>query len=966
MITLPLWLIFAANPPPPHPAEAPLPEKIEFNKHIRPIFSDTCFHCHGPDAHEAKGKLQLHDFLHATKPLDSDASLRAIVPGKPEDSEALKRIFSDDPDELMPPPDSHKVLSERQKELVKKWISQGATYQDHWSYQKVVRPAALPAQTAKAADLLIAKGLKEAGIAASPAASREQLIRRLAFDLTGLPPKAALLKKYLADQAPDALDRCADELIAAPAFGERLAVHWMDVVRAAGTAGFHGDQDQPLSPYRDYIIRAFNQDKPFDQFTREQLAGDLLKDGDEDARIASCYNRLNAQTKEGGAQPGEYLAKYQADRVRNTAQAWLGSTLGCAECHNHKYDPFTQKDFYAFGAFFADLEDVGVYNVDIFGKNSGNNDSFQPELIAGLPKAEAQVQEKLWAVRKNQLAATRAAVKKAGTPCPIETIKADEGSVFAVQPDGSVLAGKTAAGTENLHFSASLPAGTRYLRLRFKPLPGGKGHSFAPDGNFYIHRFAVKNAEGKPQAVAAYAADAWNPSFHPNHLQSAGQAHHSYGWSPGPEMPGEDHVLLVELKKELGGKVEFLLECNSSLSQQIPVHFSLECSPADETYKNARAELDKTESELSGFRKKGGVPVMNSRSVEPRQVRLLNRGNWMDLSGEVMQAAPPACVPPALPAAKKLNRLDLAEWMLSSENPLTARVFVNRIWALYMGAPLSAKAGDFGSQGEFPSNPELLDLLAADFMKDWSVKNLVRAIVRTEAYRRSCAATPEQLAADPKNRLYGRQSPRRLESEFIRDHALALSGLLVDVSGGRASYPYQPAGFYASLNFPTREYPVSQDDQQWRRGVYMHWQRTFLHPFLQNFDAPNRQDCTPLRARSNTPLQALSLLNDPQFVEAASFFAQRIEREAHGDDETRIRWAVKLALGREAAPDEVAALLKVRQLDLASYAKDPAAAAKLLGAGIARRPWDADAASVASWTGVARALINSSEFITVY
>ncbi len=297
---------------------------------------------------------------------------------------------------------------------------------------------------------------------------------------------------------------------------------------------------------------------------------------------------------------------------------------------------------------------------------------------------------------------------------------------------------------------------------------------------------------------------------------------------------------------------------------------------------------------------------------------------------------------------------------------LTARVFVNRIWALYMGAPLSNKAGDFGSQGEFPSNPDLLDLLAADFMKDWSVKNLIRAIVRTEAYQRSCVTAPKQLSADPQNRLYARQSPRRLESEFIRDHALAVSGLLVDEQEGQQSYPYQPAGFYASLNFPTREYPVSQDDQQWRRGVYMHWQRTFLHPFLQNFDAPNRQDCTPLRARSNTPLQALSLLNDPQFVEAASFFAQRIEREVHGDDESRLRWAVKTALGRNASADEIAALLKVRRLDLATYANDPAAAAKLLGAGLARRPWDADPASIASWSGVARALINSSEFITVY
>ncbi len=669
--SLSLWLILAATPN-PAPQEAPLPDKVEFNQHIRPIFSDTCFHCHGPDEHKAKAKLQLHTFAKATAPLDSDPKLRAIVPGKPDESEAVKRLFTDDQDEVMPPPDAHKVLTDRQKQLIKKWVAQGAKYQDHWAYNKVMRPAGLPAETAKAADALIAKGLKDAGLKASPAASREQLIRRLAFDLTGLPPKPTLLKKYLADESPDALSRCADELLASPAFGERLAVHWMDVVRAGGTAGFHGDQNQPITPYRNYIIRAFNNDKPFDQFTREQLAGDLIPGGDEDARIASCYNRLNAQTKEGGAQPIEYLSKHMSDRVRNTAQAWLGSTLGCAECHNHKFDAFTQKDFYAFGAFFADLEDVGVYNVDIFGNGSGNNDSFQPELIAGLPKADAALQEKLWSDRKTQLAAARAAVKVAAKPCPIESIKADEGSIFAVQPDGSVLAKSTAAGTENLHFSTTLPAKTRFLRLRFKALPSGKGHSFAGDGNFYLHRVAIKTADGKAQPVTSYFADTWNPSFNPDHLLSAGQAHHSYGWSPGPELPKDEHVLLVELQQEVTGKVAILLECNSSLSSQIPAHFSLESSIAEETYKRVRADLNKTESELASFRKKGGQPVLNSRSVTPRQIRLLNRGNWMDLRGEVVEAAPPAVLNSKLPADNKLTRLDLANWMLSPENPLTA------------------------------------------------------------------------------------------------------------------------------------------------------------------------------------------------------------------------------------------------------------------------------------------------------
>ena len=939
----------------------PLPDKVEFNQHIRPIFSDTCFHCHGPDLHNVKAKLQLHDFAHAIAPLDSDPKLHAIVPGKPEESEAVKRIFSADPDEIMPPPDAHKTLSNYQKQLIRKWVTQGAEYQQHWSYQPVRRPAGLPAATSLAADLLIAKGLKAVALTASPQASREQLIRRLAFDLTGLPPRPALLQKYLADTAADALERCTDELLASPAFGERLAVHWLDVVRAGDTAGYHSDQDRPIEPYRDYLIRAFNADKPFDQFTREQLAGDLIPGGDEEQRIAACYNRLNSASKEGGAQPGEYLAKYSADRVRNTAQAWLGATLGCAECHNHKYDPYTQKDFYAFAAFFADIDEVGVNDITTFGDYSTENSLFHPELITGLPPATAATQEKLWQERRTEIdLSRRAVVNSLFAACSIKNLVAAEGSVFTVQADGSVLAKSTTAGREDLRLSLEVPANTRFLRLQFKPLATGQGHSFAPNGDFFIHHLDISGTDGRPRAVNGYFADRWNPSYHPDNLLRS-----NYGWSPGPEEPERDHFLLIELKEAIAGLVTLHLECNSGYPSQIPAHFGVAAAAAVVDYSNHRAELARIDAELRTLRSKGR-PVLSVRRVAPRQIRILDRGNWMDISGEVVQPATPACLTATPPQDKQLDRLDLANWMTSRDNPLTARVFVNRIWALLLGSPLSNKAGDLGSQGDFPSNPELLDLLAADFMKDWSVKNLIRSIVSTAAYRRTCSTEPQLLAKDPANRFYARQSPRRLEAEFIRDHALVLGGLLVEEIGGAKSYPYQPPGFYDSINFPKREYPVSRDKQQWRRGVYMHWQRSFLHPFLQNFDAPNRQDCTPLRARSNTPLQGLSLLNDPQFVEAAAFFAQRIVREGQGDDASHIRWAVQTALGRGPNDVEVAALLQVRQLDLASYGQDPATATKLLGAGLARYAPEAQLTAIATWTGVARALINSSEFITVY
>jgi hypothetical protein len=755
---------------------------VEFNADIRPLLASQCYQCHGPDEKTRKAKLRLDNREEAI-------AAGAIVPGKPEESELIRRICAEDARERMPPPAAKKpAITAEQLALLKRWIAEGAKYSEHWSFAKLSRPA-VPAISNPRSELrnpidhFILAQLEQVGLAPAPEADRITLIRRLYLDLTGLPPPTEAVRAFLADRSPDAYEQLVDRLLASPHYGERLAMWWLDLVRYADSIGYHSDNPMNVSPYRDYVIASFNANKPFDQFTIEQLAGDLLPNPSLEQRVASAYNRLLQTTEEGGAQAKEYEAKYAADRVRNYGQVWLGGTILCAECHNHKFDPYTQADFYSMAAFFADIQEAAV----------GRREN-------GMLVPTAEQQQRLDAL------------------------------------------------------TARIAEATQRLRIRAAILPSA--------------------------ALVAERADL------------------------------------------------------------------------------AAATRTKAELEAS-------IPrVLVTISGPPRTVRLLPRGNWLDESGPVMTPNTPAFLPPLPKKAQRYTRLDLARWTVAPENPLTARVFVNRLWKLFYGHGIARSLEESGAQGQLPTHPELLDWLAAEFQQRWDVKHLVRLMVTSSTYRQSSVESALHRERDPNNRYYARQSRWRLDAEFVRDSALAISGLLNPTLGGPSVKPYQPPGYWAALNFPPREWQKDTGDKVYRRGMYTHWQRSFPHPAMLAFDAPSREECTCERPRSNIPQQALVLLNDPEFVEAARVFAQHTIQKGGTGDDTRIAWAFERATSRPPRPEEQHVLLRVLHKHRMDYANQPGQAKQLLTVGDAPVPKDIEPVELAAWTNVCRVILNLHETIT--
>jgi hypothetical protein len=759
-----------------------------YNRDIRPILSDRCFACHGPDgnAREAELRIDTQDGAHE----------RVIVPGDPDASELVSRIEMDDPDLQMPPAHAKKPpLSAREIKLIRDWIAAGAKYERHWAYippQRGTLPNVNDASwPLNEVDRLVLAKIEAASLTPSEEADRLTLVRRLYFDLTGLPPTAEQIDEFARDESPDAYEKLVDRLLASEAYGERMASWWFDLVRYANTVGYHGDQEHHITPYRDYVIKSFNENLPFDQFTIEQLAGDLLPEPTMWQLVASGYNRLLQTTHEGGAQDAEYRAKHLADRVRNLSETWLGASVGCAECHDHKFDPFTQDDFYSLGAFFADVDHHGAFD-----KVAGNTSPSErpPEMMA-------------WTL-----------------PVYREIVKVDE----EIAKLEASLTGEIEGG-----WRQTLKRLTRRRRQRV----------------------------------------------------------------------------------ELEGQFE---------------------------------------------------PTMVTQAIEPRETRILPRGNWLDPSGAVVEPHVPRFMEQLDVEGRRANRLDLARWLVSRDQPLTARVLVNRLWQRFFGVGLSKTLIDIGSQGEWPPNQELLDWLAVDFMENgWDVKRLVRQMVTSRTYRQSSQPRAELEAVDPDNRLAARQTRCRLDAEQIRDNALAISGLLVmQTGGGEISKPYQPAGYYATLNFPTREYEPSTDSSQFRRSVYVHWQRQFIHPWLLAFDAPTREECTAQRAVSNTPSAALVLLNDPCFVEAARALATRALTADAADDRGRLDWAWHEATGRRAGDEELRLLDELLDEHREYFGQHAAEAKSLTEVGMSAKDQNHDPAELAAWTSVCRALLNLDETIS--
>jgi hypothetical protein len=1009
-------------------------EPVSFNRDIRPIMSDTCFHCHGNDAGTREAGMRLDVRAAALK--ETEGGVVPIVPGDPDSSAIIRRIF--DTDDPMPPESAHKPLSKAQKELFRRWVAEGAEYEPHWAYAPLSRPA-LPVgfETANPVDAFIQARLAEKGLRPASEAPPHVLARRLALDLTGLPPEAALP----AGSAAKTDAALVDALLASPHYGERMAVWWLDIARFADTVGFHGDQNQRIFPYRDYIIKAFNTNKPFDDFTREQLAGDLLPNPTPEQRVATGYNRLNMMTREGGAQPKEYLAKYGAERVRSVAAAWFGSTFGCAECHDHKFDPISARDFYELQAFFADVKQWGVYSNYGYTpepelRGFDNDHPFPPELQVESPwlkKRHDRLQKRLTneiAVTAKRLVADPAAQAAQAewesrvapflqshaegwlTVTPTETRIVKNGKPLldreaTVSPGQTVSSGKPLDGGEAIEVVASLDGIPAIAAVRLT----ADIAAIEPDkragvaGSRLTLSLAIHPAEGKPRPVKLHAGEATvkRPVYRSG-SEVPGLAHEwrlpfdmpegvppVATWLTDPMViaPGErlvgtiggDGKLPVQIAISPLGAAEPTLVATATDRDALTAAASTR-APEQAARATAafflstafdRAAFDRVHmlaKELDGLFEGRTWTLVTEAAADPLTVRVLPRGNWQDESGPVVLPATPGFLPGRMESTeeRRLTRLDLANWLVSDVNPITPRAVMNRLWTVFFGTGLSAAVDDLGSQGELPSHPQLLDWLACEFRESgWDIQHMIRLIVSSHTYRQSSVLQPAAFAIDPANRLLASQNPRRLEAEFVRDNALAIAGILnLEDIGGPSVKPYQPAGYYEALQFPNRDYLADADPRQWRRGVYTHWQRTFLHPMLANFDAPARDECAAARTLSNTPQQALTLLNDPIFVEAARMFAERLVAESSPhDDAGRIRLAYRLALNREPRAAEAASLASFLAAQRRAFAATPADAEKLLAVGHSPRP-DFDPVEHAAWTQLARVLLNTQEVITRY
>ena len=830
-------------------------KRVDFNRDVRPILSENCFFCHGPDKGHREADLRLDQ---KEGLLASHDDVRIVAPGDPGESELFRRIISDDPDERMPSKGSGKALTEKQVSTLKAWIEQGAEYQGHWSFLPPKRPEVPsidePGFARNAIDRLVLARLREAGLRPSAEADRATLLRRLSFDLTGLPPTPSEVRAFLADPAPDAYERQVDRLLASPRFGERMAQYWLDLVRFADTIGYHSDTPRNIWPYRDYVIRAFNEGMPFDRFTVEQLAGDLLPDATIEQKVASGYNRLLQTTEEGGAQAKEYEAKYAADRVRNVSEVWLGATMGCCQCHDHKFDPFTTREFYGFAAFFADVSESAVGARE---PGMPLPDPSQSAELARLDESIAGAKAKLEATEADQSAGQAEWERQHSRDVEWTTLEPESATVAGEsslrKESGGVLKsdGKVAA-KETYTVTARADLG-RITAVRLEALDDddlpGRGPGLASKGNFVLSEFKVSasgsDPDAKPdplklrRAVADFAQEGHS-------VAAALDGRDDTGWAVQPAF-GRPHEAVFEPETPVvifdnveGITLTFTLEFRSRnpghqigkfrlsatsepLDQWLPPNIRLalavpveersdvqkkavtahfrEVAPSPRLVA-AREELAAIERRKADLLSK--VPrTLVTTAGSPRTTRVLRRGNWQDTSGEVVEPTVPRSLGQVETSGRRPTRLDLARWITSRENPLTARVAVNRLWMLAFGEGLSRSLEDLGSQGEWPTHPELLDWLAVEFMEcGWDVKHVVRLLVTTGAYRQSSLSSHELKERDPFNRLYARQSRFRLDAEAVRDNSLAVAGLLSPEIGGPSVKPYQPAGYWDALNFP--------------------------------------------------------------------------------------------------------------------------------------------------------------------
>jgi hypothetical protein len=1026
-------------------------EAIGYNRFIRPILSDNCFACHGPDSAARKADLRLDR-------REAAVESGAIVPGDPQASEVVTRIRSDDVEQVMPPPTTHKTLTAQQKVLLERWIAAGAEYEPHWSFIVPVRPQ-LPevqdrAWPRNAIDYFILARLEAAGLRPAPETDRRSLARRVSLDLTGLPPDAAQVEAFVGDTAPDAYERLVDRLFASPRWGEHRARYWLDVARYADSHGIHFDNYREMWSYRDWVIGAFNRNMPFDEFTIEQLAGDLLPNRTLDQLVASGFNRCNMTTNEGGVIPEEYLVLYTRDRTETTSQVWLGMTANCAVCHDHKFDPLTQREFYEMAAFF---------NNTTQGAMDGNVRNTPPVVV--VPQ---DTDREAWEGLVNMLAATRQQVDTRRTaarvdfdawlaPSPIAAAEArlvTAGLVFHAglgEGSGNVLTmsvegqprpvtvngeptwepGVTAAKAFKSHPTNAVEVETVgdfekdqsftcavWLKSPRKDVTGAvvarmdeaNGHRgwdlwlehgrpathivsqwpddavkvvgkkpLAPDKWHYVTM--TYDGAASPEGVKLYVDGA---------LQDVDVAAKSLKNSIRTSVPFKlaqrntgsrvDDLALQDLRiynralqpAEIGQlasatRAVYLIAKPAAerSPNEVQELYDWWLDTVDTTYQdlaNRRRELEANEAAIKS---RGTIAHVMQDRTDAAMAHVLFRGEY-DKRRDAVTPDTPDILPP-FPVDLPRNRLGFARWLLKPEQPLPARVTANRFWQEVFGTGLVKTVGELGVGGELPSHPELLDFLAVEFReKGWDVKQLFRLMVLSAAYRQSATITPDKLEKDPQNRLLSRGPRFRMDGEMVRDYALAASGLLVPKMGGPSVKPYQPDGVWeavAMIGSDTRDYRRDTGEKLYRRSLYTFWKRAAPPASMEIFNAPSRETCSVRRERTNTPLQALVTLNDPQFIESARHLAERILREVGETDAARLDFLAQRLLARPFTVDE-RPVIEQSQTALVNYYREHLDDARqLIAVGESRPSESLDVATLAGWTMLVNEVMNLDEVL---
>ena len=1165
-------------------AEAKSTGKVDFIHDIQPILAENCYTCHGPDENKRKAGLRLDLKAEALQQLKSDNF--AIVPGDAAKSTLIERITTKDEDEKMPPVKTGKLLTAQQIDLLRRWVAEGAEWKTHWAYTKPERPAVPQVENKRwprnGIDTFVLARLEREKLTPSPEADKRALARRATLDLTGLPPTPQEVDAFLADNNPQAYEKLVDHLLESPRYGEQMARYWLDAARYADSHGYHIDSERSMWKYREWVIQALNRNEPFDRFTTEQLAGDLLPDATTEQKIASGYVRCNMSTGEGGAITEEYQAKYAFDRVETMSTTWLGLTMTCARCHSHKYDPITHREYFGLYAFFNNLEE------SVMDGNKPNPDPFikvpsseQTNRLAVLEK-EIKIGEKKLATPMPELDAAQPAwqqqwherLTQGWSVLAPQTTRSvvTNGAKLQILADHSVLASGPNPPADEFEIIAPLEEGM-LAALRLDALPHDslpkQRSGRATDGQFRVGEF---EAQLLPPAKDGKAADPVKLKF-TRAIADVQQAKFTSdkaidgktdtGWGVGPKAGGQPHFALFVLGEPVSvakdSKLRVRLDFAVSKSNHALGHFRLAAgqsgelvralnptrfapwhvigpfksddpksalaqeyepekefdlkkaypgvrdevrwekknefedgksnllvtdlhgvhgvrylhrtlnAPAErklevslqvdgvfklwvngelvlergrepkigETLPTARVTLKKGENqflakmvtiqgaayftfnhdvagtddisgevagilaltaeptddnatrvrdffrrqrspefkqsydEVSQLRRESeaidkAIPttLVAKEAEKPRETVMLLRGEY-DKKGDRVSAGVPSILPP-FPQDTPTNRLGLATWLLDPSNPLTARVTVNRFWQQYFGVGLVKTVEDFGVQGEKPSHPELLDWLATEFVRtDWDIKRMQRLIVTSATYRQTSRTTPELHARDPENRLFARGPRFRLDGEVVRDQALFVSGLLVDKIGGRSVKPFEPPGMWEAVSYNNaQKYVPDSGEGQYRRSLYTYWKRQSPPPNMILFDAPSREYCSVRRTRSNTPLQALALLNDPQFVEAARALAQRILLEGGSDTRRRITFGFELAVARKPSAEETKILLEVLQRELLDFRTNKDSAKELLAVGDFKTAAALDASELAAWTTIASMILNLDEAVT--